>query len=313
VSFCIKGDGSANRVRLEVRREDAPDGPAFEFDLPGDKWQNVLVRWDDFDGEVDSASADCLTFGLAEGAERPTHYTIDAIRFVKTDEKDVELAALIEEANARTGEAPIPARTGPGCYTFNKSGLRKARAGLRDGVAQRWLAYGDSVTVPVQQWNIPKRLHRNFAYYNVAARDVEREFGVDIDMRVNAVGGRDLHENFESLIRDLDEIRPDVAMLLVEDTIPYLRRLLPHLVAKAGEVECEVLVIVPTFEGNSYTYPYIDWMRRWAIENNIACADARRYLLLPDSFYWGDTIANPQHPNALGHRLIGEVVAEMFR
>jgi lysophospholipase L1-like esterase len=177
----------------------------------------------------------------------------------------------------------------------------------------KWLAYGDSVTVPVQMWNIPEALVREYAYYTVAAKTLEKEFGSKIDLVVNAVGGRQLNEKFQSLLDSLASEKPDVLVLFASDTIRNYELFMPRVVKAAAETGTEILVIVPTYDYVPYRCPEFDWLRRYSIENGLACADARRYLLDIPECFWADTVANDAHPNPEGHRLIGEVVAEMFR
>jgi len=223
------------------------------------------------------------------------------------------LKAAVAEDSGRRDFFDVPARPATSACSYNKTGLAKARAKARRGEPMKWLAYGDSVTVPVQMWNIPEGLVKSYAYYSVAAAFVEKEFGSKIDVTVNAVGGRQLNESFETLPKLLAELKPDVLILLTGDTIANYRTFMPKVLDAAQASGTEVLVVVPAYDAYPYREPSIDWLREYAVENGIACADARTFLLGIDDHYWGDTISNVQHPNPLGHRLIGEVVAEMFR
>ena len=196
---------------------------------------------------------------------------------------------------------------------YNKEGLSKARAKLRDGKPMKWLAYGDSVTVPVQMWNMPDNLHRRYAYYGVAARKLRSEFGSEIKIAVDAVGGRQLSENFESLLASLKKEMPDVLILFSGDKVEKYEHFVPKVLDAAESVGAEVLFVMPTYDGRPYRTTSIDWLRQYCIDNKLACADARTLLRGIDEAYWGDTIANVNHPNPEGHEMIGELVAEMFK
>lgn len=313
VSFFFKGDGSAGSARVELRADYPTSGPAVEIPLSDNTWRRVTLAWADFMPAGDIASVQSLAFGLADGSARPAHYTIDALEFVKTLADDPSTAALVQAANARRSEPDVPVREGPVGFVYNREGLRKARAKLRRAEGLKWLAYGDSVTVPVQLWNIPEPLRAQFSYYAVAAGNLEREFGSEIEIAINAVGGRQLSEDFQGLLDSLRAETPDVLVMLTGDTTANYRRLLPQVVETAAEVGAEILLVIPTYEASEYASPSYDWLRRWAVENDVAVADARRYLLAGDQATWGDTTANPNHPNPLGHRIIADVVAEMFR
>jgi len=313
IAFFFKGDGSPGKARIELREDYRAAGSAVEIPLSDAKWRHISLSWADFAPAPAVEKICSLAFGVADGTARPAHYTIDALEFVKAAPDPAAFAAMLDAANARSAEPEVPARPGPAGFLYNREGLRRARAKLRRGEALKWLAYGDSVTVPVQLWNIPEDLRAEYSYYAVAAAGLEEEFGAEIEISVNAVGGRQLNEDFQSLLDSLRAGKPDVLVMLAGDTTQNYRRLLPRVVETAAETETEILIVIPTYDAAEYTSPSYDWLRRWAIENDIAAADARRYLLNPDPAYWGDTTANPNHPNPLGHRLIADVVAEMFR
>lgn len=313
VSFFFKGDGSAGSARVELRTDYRASGSAVEIPLSDGQWRRVRLAWADFSPAPAVANVQSLAFGLTGGSPRPAHYIIDALEFMTNIADDPPLAALVKAANARRGEPDVPVRPGPAGFVYSREGLTEARAKLRRGEGLKWLAYGDSVTVPVQLWNIPESLRAEFSYYAVAAANLEREFGAEIEIAVNAVGGRQLSEDFQGLLASLRAEKPDVLVMLTGDTTANYRRLLPQVVETAAEVGAEILLVIPTYDAADYASPSYDWLRRWAIENDIACADARRYLLAGHQAYWGDTTANPNHPNPLGHRIIADVVAEMFR
>ncbi len=314
ISFFIKGDGSAGFGRVEVREDYRKTGPGVDFPLSDTKWKQVIVKWSDLSPQPDLPKILPVCFGLAPGAERPTHYIVDGLRFLRSEKADPALAALVEKANAAppvTAKAPAFAELTT--LVYNKEGLSRARAKLRNGKPMKWLAYGDSVTVPVQMWNMPDNLHRRYAYYGVAARKIQSEFGSDIQIAVDAVGGRQLSENFESLPASLEKELPDVLILFSGDTVANYERLMPKVVNAVKSVGAELLVVIPTYDDRPYKVDQFDWLRRYCIDNKIACADARTLLRGIDEAYWGDTIANVDHPNPEGHELIGELVAEMFK
>ncbi len=313
VTFAFKGDGSSGAARIELREYYRAPDSAVEIPLSDDSWRLVTLSWDDFSPAPPLELVHSMAFGLAEGSPRPAHYKIDAVTFVSDTAMRTVPQEAVEAANARTDEPRIPPRPSPASLVYNRGGLSRARARLRKGEPMKWLVYGDSVTVPVQLWPIPPHLRAEYSYYAVAAERLMSEFGSEIDISVNAVGSRRLNRDFEGLLEAIRTERPDVLIMLSNDTVPNYQRLLPRVVRTAEEVGTEILIIVPTYEQAGFASPAFDWLRRWAIENNIACADARRYLLAGDEAYWGDVIANPNHPNPLGHRLIADVVAEMFR
>ena len=314
ISFWVKGNGSAAVGRVEMREDHRAPGGACEFPTGDGKWRRVMLRWTDFSPAVNPAKAEGISFGLKGGSPRPASYIVDALRYVKTADEDPELAKLAAAADGRKGEVQVPVRPSPSACTYNRGALAKARAKVHKGEGLKWLAYGDSVTVPVQLWNIPADLHHTeIAYYAGAARTLEKEFGCKIEIVVNAVGGRQLNEDFQGLPASLQKEKPDVLVLLSGDTIGNYRALMPQVLEAAKAAGTEVLVVVPTYERMPLRSPEVDWLRRFCIENNVACADARSYLLGMPEEYWGDTTANPSHPNMLGHRLIGQVVSEMFR
>jgi len=313
IAFWVKGDGSDAVGRVEIRNDYPVRGSSFEFALADTKWHRVFVNWPEFSPPADPKSAQAVCFGLTEGSARPASYIIDALRYAKTADEAPEMVKLAQAANARKEDIAIPARPSPASCVYNKGALAKARAKLRSGGNLKWLAYGDSVTVPVQLWNIPEEMHRaHYAYYAGAARTLEKEFGCKIEIVVNAVGGRQLNEDFQGLPASLQKEKPDVLVLLSGDTIGNYRTLMPQVLEAAKAAGTEVLVVIPTYDWMPLRSAAVDWLRRFCIENNVACADARSYLLGVPEEYWGDIIANPNHPNAVGHRLIGQVVAEMF-
>jgi hypothetical protein len=170
------------------------------------------------------------------------------------------------------------------------------------------------VTVPVQLWNIPSDLHQSkYGWYAAAARSLENEYGCTIDVAVKAVCGRQLNEEFGEIQSSLDSEKPDVLLILAGDTIANYEILMPQVVSQVKAAGAELLVVIPTYEPRPLRVPAFDYLRRYCIENNIACADARTGLLGIPAAFWGDTTANPSHPNTLGHRIIGQVVSEMFR
>lgn len=316
MSFFIKGDGSEGFARLglaKVYEEHASFTCSIEIPLSSKKWRHVILKWSDLSPAVDVSRMEAVLFGLTEGSPRPAHYILDALRFVRSTDVEPAFAALANEANARKPEIEIPRRPSAASCTYNKGGLAKARAKLREGKPMKWLAYGDSVTVPVQMFNVPEELIPRYAYYGVAAAKLTEEFGSTVEVVVDAVGGRQLNENFQSLLDSLEKETPDVLILLGGDSVPNYRRLMPQVVAAAEKAGTELLVVVPTYDSQPYKVPSYDWLRRWAVENGIACIDARRYLLGVPEQFWADTTANSSHPNPTGHRLIGEAVAEMFR
>lgn len=314
ISFWLKGDGSKGTGLIQLRDDSRADGPAFEFPLSDRNWRRIFVKWDDFTPAARPADATVLGFGLKSGSARPASYIVDALRFEKTSQDDPALSALAEAANTGRELVEIPVRPAPATCVYNKEGLVRARAKVRRGEGLKWLAYGDSVTVPVQQWNIPSDLHKTqIAYYARAAKALESEFGCKIDLAVNAVGGRQLNEEFENLPSVLDKEKPDVLVMLSGDTLDNYSRLMPQVVEMTRSRGIELVVVVPTYErGAVRTAPY-DWLMRFCAEHSVACVDARSYLLGVPEEYWGDTTANPSHPNVLGHRLIGQAVAEIFR
>jgi len=313
LAFYVKGDGSSGFGRVELRGDDNNPGPAFEFPLADASWHWVAIAWDKFTPVATSATATMLAFGLKEDTKRPASYTIDALRVVKTADENAELAKLAAAANANKAPIPAPYRPGPAACAYNKSGLAAAREKVRRGEALKWLAYGDSVTVPVQLWNIPEKYRPKYAYYRVAADFLESEFHTKIDITVNAVGGRQLNENFDELGKALAAAKPDVLIMHPWDTLKNYQIYMPKAAAAAREAGAEVVVMVPVYDAFEYRDPAIDWLRRFCIENNIACVDARTYLLSPGTIYWGELFANPFHPDPEGHRLMGQVLAEMFR
>ena len=315
VSFWVKGDGSAGAGRVELRSDYRQPGGGYDFALADRKWHRVLIKWADLTPACDISEAGSIGFGLKEGSARPARYIVDALRFVKSDAEEADLARLAagsDDGDRR--EIAIPTRPSPGACAYNKGALARSRAKIHRGEGAKWLAYGDSVTVPVQMWNIPQELQRGrYAYYASAARDLEAEFGGKIDIAVDAVGGRQLNEDFGSLAGSLIKEKPDVLILFSGDTIANYEVLMRKVLDAAKASGAEVLVVIPTYDPTPLRVPAFDWLRRYCIENGVACADARSYLLGTPREYWGDTISNPSHPNAVGHRLIGQVVAEMFR
>jgi hypothetical protein len=313
VAFYVKGDGSKGAGRIELRGEDNTAGPAFEFPLSDRTWHLVAVTWDKFEPKADPAKGAMLAFGLAVDAHRPAKYLVDALRFVKTEGEDRELSALAAAANAGKEPFDLAYRMAPGACAYNKGALAKSREKLHKGEPLKWLAYGDSVTVPVQLWNIPEKYRANYAYYNAAAATLSNEFHSEVDVTVNAVGGRHLYQKFDDLTSALDTVKPDVLIMHPWDKRSNYEIYIPKAVAKAREVGAEVVIVVPVYDAFELRDPDIDWLRQYAIDNNIACADARTYLLGPGKIYWGGYFANPMHPCPEGHRLMGQVLAEMFR
>jgi hypothetical protein len=314
ISFWVRGDGSAGAGVVDLREDSRVRGSTYEFALADRKWHRVFVKWADFTPAAKPADATVLGFGLRAGSPRPASYIVDALRCEKTAASDPELAKLAEAANTREGLVQIPVRPAPATCAYNKDGLARARAKVRSGGNLKWLAYGDSVTVPVQMWNIPSDLHRTqIAYYARAARALENEYGCKIELAVDAVGGRQLNEGFKDLPVVLDKEKPDVLMLLSGDTLGNYKLLMPQAAEMTRARGIELLVVVPTYEQMPLRTSSFDWLLRFCVENGIACVDARSYLLGVPEEYWGDTTANPSHPNALGHMLIGQVVAEAFR
>jgi hypothetical protein len=315
VSFWVKGDGSSGYGSVEAASEEREGSSLFYFPLSDRKWHRILLKWADFSPAPDVKMIGMLGFGLKEGSARPAKYVIDALRFVKTADEDPELAVLAAAANERKAvEAEVTVRPSPLACTYNRAAIGRARAKVQGGIETKWIAYGDSVTVPVQLWNIPEDLRvTKYAYYASAARTLEDEFGGRISIAVNAVGGRQLNEDFQSLVDSLAREKADLLILLAGDTVPNYEVLMPKVLAAAEAAGTEVLVVIPTYDPQPLRVASFDWLRRWCIENGVACADARSYLLGVPQGYWGDTTANPSHPNALGHRLIGQVLVEMFR
>lgn len=313
ISFFVKGDGSENSGRVEVREDYRKPGSGADFPLADTKWHRVTLMWSDLSPQPDLPKILPLCFGLADGAVRPAHYTIDGLRFLRSEETDAALDALAEKANASPAAPRAPELPALSRLTYNKEALGKTRAALHEGKPIKWLAYGDSVTVPVQLWNMPAELHRTYAYYGVAAKILEKEFGSQIDVAVNAVGGRQLVEDFKSLPASLKSEMPDVLILFSGDKVENYERLLPKVIEAAESVGAEILFVIPTYDGRPYRTASLDWLRQYCIDNKLACADARTLLRGIDEAYWGDTIANVNHPNPEGHKLIGELVAEMFK
>ena len=97
------------------------------------------------------------------------------------------------------------------------------------------------------------------------------------------------------------------------DTTRQLPGLHAEAVAKARDVGAEVVVVCPSMTPSRSATRHRLARRRYAVQNNVACADARTYLLGPGEIYWGGYFANPIHPGPEGHRLMGQVLAEMFR
>jgi len=314
VSFWVKGDGSGGTGRIELREDYGSPGAAYEFALSEKGWRRILVKWSQFAPAPDVSKVAGLCFGIGASTARPARYVVDALRFVKSDAADEDLARAAEAASSAGAAVDIPVRPAPGSCVYNTGGLARARAKVRRGEPLKWLAYGDSVTVPVQLWNIPNDLHRTqYAYYAAAAESLHNEFGCKIDVVVNAVGGRQLNEDFESLLSSLATEKPDVLVLLSGDTIENYEVLMPKVLEAARAAGTEVLVVIPTYDPMPLRVASFDWLRRFCIENNVACADARTCLLGVPEASWGDTTANDSHPNALGHRIIAQVVAAMFR
>ena len=73
------------------------------------------------------------------------------------------------------------------------------------------------------------------------------------------------------------------------------------------------LVMAPVYDAYPLRDDAIDWLREYCVRNDVACADARTYLLGVGEIYWGGMFANPYHPGPEGHMLMGGALAEMFR
>ena len=318
LSFWLKGDGSAGTGILEITGEEGQAPAVWEFPLADKTWRRVFLKWSDLSPAADPAKVAYIGWSLKSGSPRPSRFIVDNLRLEKTAEPDAALAALAEAANAlpagSRGAAPVQVRPSPSSCSYNKGALASARAKLRERSAQKWLVYGDSVSVPVQLWNIPESLHRSqYAYYAVAANMLRKEYGAPINVVVNAVGGRTLEEHFSSLLDSLSAEKPDVLILQSTATAAEYALYLPQVLAAAKASGTEVLLMTATYDVPPFRNGDYYWAMRWAVENNVACADTRSYLLGVPEPYWGDIVANPYHPNALGHRLIGQAIAEMFR
>jgi hypothetical protein len=313
--FYTRGDGSAGKGRVELRVGDhKPSAAGADFDLADTKWRRVALAWKDMPEGFDLKSISELVFGLASGSRRPSSYRVDAVRFVTSLDEDKELAALAAKASENTGPFPVPDRPAVASCVYNKEGLAKAREKVKKGEPMKWVAYGDSVTVPVQLWNIPRAYQAQYSYYRAAANVIEKERGSKIETIVNAVGGRQLNENFQTLLDVLDKERPDVLVMHPWDTRENYETFMPRAQAAASEVGAEVLLVVPVYDAFPLRDGAIDWLRDWAREKGIAVADARTYLLATDKeFYWGAFFANPYHPGPEGHLIMSEVLVEIFR
>lgn len=315
IALYMKGDGSAGKARIEIRNDYTTPGASVEIPLADKSWRRVMLKWSDFSpGPSLSTEVLTLCFGVSNGTVRPASYRIDALRIVTSTAPDSALESLAAAANSREAEPPAPYRVSPAACAYNKGGLAKARSKLRRGEPVKWLAYGDSVTVPVQMWNVPEDLVRaKYAWYAAAKETLESEFGSRIDIVVDAVGGRQLEEDFDSLQTSLEKERPDVLLVFSGTYKPQYDNLLPVVLEKARAVGAEVVFMTPTYDADPYRHAPHEYLRNWCIENNVACADTRTYLLCTGEPYWGYLFANHAHPNVQGHRLIGQVVAEMFR
>ena len=314
--FYVRGDGSAGRGRVEFRTGDhKPTAAGADFDLANTDWRRVDVAWKDMPKGFALKSVSELVFGLASGSPRPASYRVDAVRFVTSLDEDNRPRRRCRQGvrERRPLPRPRPPRRrllrlqqgGP------RQGPRQGREGRADEVARlRRLSNGARAVV-----EYPEELTRpQYSYYRAAADIIEKERGSKIETVVNAVGGRQLNENFQTLLDVLDKERPDVLIMHPWDTQKNYETYMPRALAKASEVGAELLLVVPVYDAFPLRDPAIDWLRDWAKEKGVAVADARTYLLATDQeFYWGAYFANPYHPGPEGHLIMSQVLVEMFR